>query len=506
VSIGVETSPRPASARPAAHFGVRGIARPELWLVGALTVAGAALRFATLDLQSFWHDEAVTVGRVLDPSLLKTLDHVPGSEATPPLYYVLAWAWTKVFGSGEVGIRSLSAVFGTATIPVAWWGGRALVSRAAGIGAAALAAFSPYMFWYSQEARAYALLVLLCAASLAFFGEALRRREGRWLAWWAAVSVLALLTHYFAVFVVGPELALLVWLLPDRRRSVLSAGAAVAAVGLALVPLAVHQANQGHDGWIAQISLGTRLRDTGKQFLLGYSGSPARALSAVTALLLAVTGALAAWRGRNLRGWRLAAGIGAAALAVPLAAKVVGADYVYPRNLIGAWVPLALALGAALVGPSRGEEPADDGWSPLGALALGGLCAAFLALTIAVDVDTKLQRADWRGAARVIGPAREPRAIVVPAVGDDPVSYYARGVKLARGSTTVREIDVLGFTAAPRPRDRLVPAGFRQVERRRTGAFTVVRYRSTAARRLVRPELARTRLGSGHAAVVVQRP
>src|SRR5205085_12080443 len=124
------------------------------------------------------------------PNLFTTLVHVPSSEATPPLYYALAWLWTKLFGSGEVGIRSLSALLGTATIPVAWWAGRTLVVRAAGLGAAALVAFSPYMVWYSQEARAYALLVLLCAASVGFFAEALRARGGRAVAWWAVVSAL----------------------------------------------------------------------------------------------------------------------------------------------------------------------------------------------------------------------------------------------------------------------------------------------------------------------------
>lgn len=493
MSTGVETPPRPAAERAPERGPAPRAARTELWLLVALTVAGAALRFSTLDLQSFWHDEAVTVGRVLDPNLFTTLGHVPGSEATPPLYYALAWAWTKVFGSGEVGVRSLSALAGTATIPVAWWAGRALIGRAAGFGAAALVAVSPYMVWYSQEARAYALLVLLCTLSLGLFARALDRRDGRSLGLWAVVAALALLTHYFAVFVVGPELALIAWLIPERRRAVLAAGALVAAVGVALVPLAVHQAHQGHDGWIARIALGTRVRDTAKQFVLGYSGSPSRALSAATAVLLAGATACAVWFARARRGWRLALAVGAAALAVPLVAKLAGADYVFPRNLIGAWPALALVLGAAAARRS-------------GALVLAALCAALLALTIAVDVDTKLQRADWRSVARTIGAASEPRAVIVPAVGDDPVALYARGSKLARGSATVRELDVVGFTAAPRARGRALPPGFAPAGRRRVGAFTVARYRAPHAKTLGRPALARARLGAGHAAVVIQRP
>jgi uncharacterized membrane protein len=468
-------------------------------LVAALTAAGAALRFSTLDLQSFWHDEAVTVGRILDPSLFTTLDHVPGSEATPPLYYALAWGWTKVFGAGEVGIRSLSAVVGTATIPVAWWAGRELVSRAAGVAAAALVAFSPYMVWYSQEARAYALLVLLCGVSLGLFARVLRRGEGRWFAWWALVAALALLTHYFAVFVVLPELVLLAWLLPERRRVAAAAGVVVGAVGLALVPLAVHQADQGHDGWIERIALSTRLRDTVKQFVLGYSGSPARALSVVAGIALVIAAALALWHGRSRRGFVLAAGVGVAALAIPLAAKVVGVDYVYPRNMIGAWVPLAVALGAAAAAPKRE-------WSAAGAVAIAAVCACFIALVVAVDTDTKLQRADWRGAAAALGPAREPRAIVVPAIGDDPMSYYARAARLQHGSATVSEIDVLWFAGAPRTDDRAVPAGFRQTERRTIGRFRLVRYRAAVLTRVPRPLLAAARLGTGHAAVVVQAP
>jgi mannosyltransferase len=466
--------------------------RPELWLVGALTVVAAALRFSTIDLQSFWHDEAVTVGRVLDPNFFTTLDHVPGSEATPPLYYALAWGWTKLFGTCEPGIRSLSALCGVATVPAVWWGGRVLVSRAAGVGAAALAAFSPYMVWYSQEARAYALLVLLCAVTLALFGEVVARRDGRRLVWWAVASALALLTHYFAVFVVGPELVLMLWLVPERRRDVLLAGGAVAAVGLALVPLAVHQADQGHDGWIEQIPLGTRVRDTGKQFVLGYSGSPATWLSVVVAVLVAVAGAFAVWYGRARRGWWLAVAVGCAALVVPLLAKVVGSDYIYSRNMIGAWVALAVVLGAAACGR-------------LGAVAVGAVCLAFLALTIAVDTDEKLQRADWRGAASVIGKAREERILVVPAIGDDPIAYYVGGEKLGHRRAVVPEIDVLGFAAAP-PARRVVPAPYRLASRRKFGRFKLARYVTDAPPSLTRAELARMRLGTGHAAAVVQFP
>src|SRR3954462_7647406 len=84
-----------------------------------LTVLAALVRFPTLGLQSFDHDEAVTVGLVLHPSLVDTL-RPGGGETRPPLFYVLEWFCSKLFGSGEVAMRLISALAGTATAPVVY--------------------------------------------------------------------------------------------------------------------------------------------------------------------------------------------------------------------------------------------------------------------------------------------------------------------------------------------------------------------------------------------------
>src|SRR5436305_15013005 len=95
----------------------------HLQLLAGIVLAGAALRFATLHVQSYWLDEVATVN-LLHKGLSSMLSGVSAGESTPPLYYVVAWLWAKLFGTGEVGLRSLSAVFGSATIPLAWYLGR----------------------------------------------------------------------------------------------------------------------------------------------------------------------------------------------------------------------------------------------------------------------------------------------------------------------------------------------------------------------------------------------
>lgn len=92
-------------------------------------------------------------------SLGHMLSALPNSERTPPFYYVVAWIWSRVFGTGEVGLRSLSAVFGTLTVLLAYVIARPIAGERAGLIAASLTAVSPILVWYSQEARSYELLV-----------------------------------------------------------------------------------------------------------------------------------------------------------------------------------------------------------------------------------------------------------------------------------------------------------------------------------------------------------
>jgi Dolichyl-phosphate-mannose-protein mannosyltransferase len=186
--------------------------------VVALTAGAALLRFLALSTQSYWYDEAITVELVRRP-FSAMLGAVPQSESTPPLYYVLAWIWSQIFGTDEAGLRSLSAALGTATVPATYAAGRQFVSRRSAFVAAALVAVSPLLVWYSQEARAYALLVLLGALSLIPLRQAAGLRPGGPLTAWAVFASLALATHYFAVFLIAAEAAWLLWRASEMRAA-----------------------------------------------------------------------------------------------------------------------------------------------------------------------------------------------------------------------------------------------------------------------------------------------
>ena len=293
-----------------------------IWILAFLIALGAAMRFASLGEQSFHHDEVITAARVIPGSFADMLKAVKHSESNPPLYYVLAWGWAKEFGTGEFGLRSLSALFGLATVPVAYAIGAELSNRRAGLIAAALVAVNPMLIWYSQEARSYALLVFFCAVSLLFFVRALDSRRTSDLALWAVASALAICSHYFAFFAIGIEAVWLLVALRSRRRAALAAIAAVGAVGLALVPLILAQVNPTHIGWIEGSPLSSRFFQTGVSFLAGETGHviaepPRERYALLPAILIGVAWLLVAVRGtaRERRGALLGAtvGIGVAA-------------------------------------------------------------------------------------------------------------------------------------------------------------------------------------------------
>lgn len=448
----------------------------------ALTAVALLARVATLDVQSFWSDEAATVD-VLRHSFGGMLDAVWEGESTPPLFYVLAWAWAQLAGTGEVALRLPSAVLGAATVPLVavlaaraaggpLTGGTALRERPgrAAVLAAALAASGPLMVWYGQEARAYALLMLLATASTLALLRALEEPSRGRLAAWAALAVAAFWAHHFALFlVVGQGL----WALWALRGRALAATAAVAAGALALAPVLLHQRAAGRAGFIADVPLSTRLVQLPKQVLVGYD-APAETLLTVlglAALAVAAAGLAALLRDAATAGRRppaaglVVAGVAATGVGLPALAALAGQDFLLTRNLLG-----ALPLGLALLGAGAARLPGRASGAGVAAVAVLTLTGA--ACAVAVDLRPAYQRDDFRAAIRaaVDGP-RRARLVVTDGEGRIPAGLYlGRGTRpVPPGAVqAVREIDVVKVAgnepgrarSTPGIREDVTPAGF----------------------------------------------
>jgi mannosyltransferase len=460
-----------------------------------MVMLAAGLRFWGLARQGMWYDESVTAW-LLRGSPGQLLQALPHTESTPPLYYLVAWGWTHVLGDTTVGLRSLSALAGVATVPCTFAAARTLVNRRVAVFAALLVAVNPLLVWYSQESRAYALFVLTTSLSLWAMGRARADpTRGRLLTWALAASAM-LCTHYFGLFVALPEALVL---LADRRgrlRWRLLAVSAVGAAGVSLLVLAEAQRHRHY--WFLGLPLRVRMIDVARHFLVGFT-PPAGIVPAA----VAATGALLALLVLVVRGVRierrgaiLAGTVAAGAVAAPFALALAGADYVNSRNMIGALVPAAIVVAAGF-----GAREARR----FGVVAAAVLAGVSIWMIAALPTDGLAQRPPWQKVAAVLRTPPGIRAILLEGstTWGRPLSFYLpRTWWLGPRGALVSQIDVLrrvptrhdcpgtswwGATCdvGPRPPLRRAPApGFHLVGTQRVGVFAIARYDARHAIRI----------------------
>jgi mannosyltransferase len=204
----------------------------------ALVLTAFALRACHLDFQSLWRDEvdAITFATRALPRLLSTFTR---PKENGPLYFLLLRPWITLVGSSEFSVRFFSLAFGVLAIPLTYALGRRWLSPLGSILGASLVAFSPYLVWYSQEAKMYTLITFLTMLSLYLYVETLAR--GRWLYWVAYIVVTSfcLYTHILAALIIPLEIILFVVWWPRHRARLKPWLLAIGCVTLPYIPLAL---------------------------------------------------------------------------------------------------------------------------------------------------------------------------------------------------------------------------------------------------------------------------
>lgn len=177
-----------------------------------ITVFGLILRFYNLGYNSLWLDEANTYSYSVRTLTEIWWETAVGSETNPPLFY-----WMEHFmlmlGNNEVILRFIPALLGILSIPLFYLIGKEFFDRNVGIIAAAGCAFSPFLIYYSQDARALAMMLFFVGLSTLFFLKALK--SGTLTDWglFGVFSALAFWSHFFS-FVMTAALilyALIIW-------------------------------------------------------------------------------------------------------------------------------------------------------------------------------------------------------------------------------------------------------------------------------------------------------
>jgi hypothetical protein len=201
----------------------RRLASTAVWLLPLAVGVGLVIHTVVMSPRKFfWADEIFTwhlVAAPLSRMLRATTDTI---NASPPLYFVLGWIWTRLFGLTVLSLRLLSTLAAALAAVVMF----AVLRRSFGVPAALIGVAGvfwtqPEILHQSVEARFHVLPLLELAAALWLMQAVVRRRKASRGLLWASAAVHAsiVMTHYFGIlyapWIVLGGVASRMW----RRRS-----------------------------------------------------------------------------------------------------------------------------------------------------------------------------------------------------------------------------------------------------------------------------------------------
>jgi uncharacterized membrane protein len=170
-------------------------------LLVSLTIIGLFLRFYNLGFNSLWLDEATT-HHFAKLSFMEIWELTAGGEYNPPLFH---WVehFMLFFGNSEVILRFIPAFSGILTIPLFYFIGKEFLDRNTGILAAAILTFSPFHIFYSQDARAYSMMLFFISLALLFYLFATRSNDKKFWILFSIFSALAFWTHFYSMIIIA---------------------------------------------------------------------------------------------------------------------------------------------------------------------------------------------------------------------------------------------------------------------------------------------------------------
>ncbi|MBN9086380.1 MAG: glycosyltransferase family 39 protein [Reyranella sp.] len=436
---------------------------------GLAVAVGLVFAFVGLDTHSLWFDELFTA-KLLEPWPGTTLFERIATDVHPPLYLLTLGAFTQVAGASDAMLRLPSALAASAAIVVFVAGMRAVFSLPARLFGAALATGSLFWFSQAQNARSYALCLLIVTGILALALARLRGQRG-----WRTPALLALMlagafTHFYVLHV-GLAVLILLGLLEHRDRWRLAAAGAALAVAAGLyVKLVIepHTRVSLGDNWYRNdVAWYVAVLKSCLDYTLGTPG--------LVALLLCAAAILHGRRGSTgrlqpSRTLLFLAGVPVVVLLGAIASSTLLAPNFWDRNFMVVspfvWALAALAYDAAVEKAAPALRLALTVTLAALALSMAGVAVARLPGT-----GSRVVHEPFRQSAAWIGGQPACRGQVLPVITTDSPAWYKPGyAELIYGGAYGHYLQGFAPTALVFSRDLaqgVLPAGLKAELQRR---------------------------------------
>lgn len=263
-------------------------------LLGASILLAYAHVVFQLDAKAFWWDESLSLQRAEQslPDIVRGVLWIRDGFSSmltidqhPFFSFLLQGALIRAAGESEFVVRYGAVIGATVLVPSLWVLARWLVRRSIAPPATPwlavlFGAISPFMLWYGQEARPYALWAALAVLTtyLALRATEDQALNGRFAAGFVVAEAAFLTTHYYAVLLLPVHaLILFAWLARRNLLRALVAAAVLLVLGSLVGAYGAYTIfAQGGGQNFASISLAMLVPDLLNAFSLGLSVDLAR--------------------------------------------------------------------------------------------------------------------------------------------------------------------------------------------------------------------------------------
>ncbi|HEX8924028.1 MAG TPA: glycosyltransferase family 39 protein [Patescibacteria group bacterium] len=148
-------------------------------------------------------DEAQSIW--MSTKSIAALLKITAEDVNLPLYGAILHFWMQFWGTRIEMVRTLSLIFFIATLPVLYSMAEESSNKTMALLTVALFSFSPFIIWYTSEARTYTLFALISSLNHLFFLRYLRSKGDSGKLGYFLSTVAGLYTHYFFLFFLASQ-------------------------------------------------------------------------------------------------------------------------------------------------------------------------------------------------------------------------------------------------------------------------------------------------------------
>lgn len=191
----------------------------KLWLYFfSIVFLNIVFKIIQLDFSSFWYDEIISVESAsLDFGHIK---HVSEWDNNPPFYYYCLSVWIKLFNDTEFYVRFLSVLFSSFSGGILFLLANKHFNKTTAIVVSLIYLSSNIVFFYSHEARAYSLVVLLSLISSSLYLNFKQNSSLKIALLLGIVNFLLIYTHYISGIVIFFQV-LLIFIYFEKKQAAL---------------------------------------------------------------------------------------------------------------------------------------------------------------------------------------------------------------------------------------------------------------------------------------------